>query len=123
MQNYKPYQKPTQEGETFTMTLTSTNGTSETMLLQFAEADSKKDHWYVHFGKINYWPSPNFKIVVHGGSITYQYNKYSEEFRTKVRTDIYSEPSFDITTAQGLAHIKDICDSYWEELSESILNK
>lgn len=117
MQDYKPYQSPTQEGETFTMTLKSTNGTSETMALQFHHGSDTRDVWYVHYGEINYWKDTNYKIIVKGGGIS-----YIHESSRGVDTEIYYEPSFDITTAQGLAHIKDIFDSYWKELSESILN-
>lgn len=121
MQDYKRYQRPTQEGETFTISLTSTNGTSESMSLQFGHRSHARDVWYIHFGQINYWKDSNFKIIVKGGTMTYQHYKYTKGFG-KVCTDIYSEPSFDITTAQGLAHIKDIFDSYWKDLSESIMD-
>lgn len=118
MQDYKSYQKPTQEGETFIMTLKSTNGTSEAMSLEFSHRTSKGDVWYIHFGR---GTNPNFKIIVKGGSMTYIHYQYNKEFG-KVETEIYSEPSFDITTAQGMAHIKHIFDSYWKDLSESMMD-
>jgi len=119
MQDYKPYQRPTQEGETFWMHLNSTNGPSETMELEFSHGSDKRDLWYVRFGGAT-GTTPDFKIIVKEWSITYIHYKYTKGFG-KVETEIYSEPSFDVTTPQGLAHIKHIFDSYWKDLSESIM--